>query len=217
MGQLMARSGFPEYVSTPSFSPPPLADLIAHRVRTLLCIGGINMSEQGQIMSRGFHMVVATPGRLQDMLEKKKFGLSMCKYLCLDEADRMIDMGFEEDVRNIMSFFKVRSVPFSPALGTFTDNALWCSNNDKRSSSQQRCQNEFKISPNSLSFNRSSSTSVEQELRISMSFRRSSMSSKRRRWFIYLNVCKRLRRRRLFSVITRTRSMVRLSFLCCDV
>lgn len=65
------------------------------------------MSEQGQIMSRGFHMVVATPGRLQDMLEKKKFGLSGCKYLCLDEADRMIDMGFEEDIRNLMSFFKV--------------------------------------------------------------------------------------------------------------
>lgn len=66
------------------------------------------MSEQSQVMTSGFHMVVATPGRLQDMLQKKKFGLSMCKYLCLDEADRMIDMGFEEDVRNIMSFFKVR-------------------------------------------------------------------------------------------------------------
>lgn len=66
------------------------------------------MSEQSQVMSQGFHMVVATPGRLQDMLTKKKFGLTMCKYLCLDEADRMIDMGFEEDVRNIMSFFKVR-------------------------------------------------------------------------------------------------------------
>ena len=76
-------------------------------VRTLLCIGGINMAEQSHVMSRGFHMVVATPGRLQDMLEKKKFGLAACRYLCLDEADRMIDMGFEEDVRNIMSFFKV--------------------------------------------------------------------------------------------------------------
>jgi len=41
------------------------------------------------------------------MLEKKKFTLKGCKYLCMDEADRMIDMGFEEDVRNIMSFFKV--------------------------------------------------------------------------------------------------------------
>lgn len=74
------------------------------------------MAEQSQVMSRGFHMVVATPGRLQDMLEKKKFGLVSCKYLCLDEADRMIDMGFEEDVRNIMSYFKV--CPFSSQLGT---------------------------------------------------------------------------------------------------
>ncbi|ORY82321.1 DEAD-box protein abstrakt [Leucosporidium creatinivorum] len=87
MGKLMEQAGYPS-------------------VRTLLCIGGINMAEQSQIMSRGFHMVVATPGRLQDMLEKRKFGLTGCKYLCLDEADRMIDMGFEEDVRNIMSFFK---------------------------------------------------------------------------------------------------------------
>ncbi|KDE05983.1 hypothetical protein MVLG_03668 [Microbotryum lychnidis-dioicae p1A1 Lamole] len=87
MAQLMAQGGYPE-------------------VRALLCIGGINMSEQGHIMSRGFHMVVATPGRLQDMLEKRKFGLAGCKFLCLDEADRMIDMGFEDDVRNIMSFFK---------------------------------------------------------------------------------------------------------------
>lgn len=66
------------------------------------------MSEQSQVLAQGFHMVVATPGRLQDMLEKRKFTLNSCKYLCMDEADRMIDMGFEEDVRNIMSFFKVR-------------------------------------------------------------------------------------------------------------
>ena len=64
------------------------------------------MAEQSQAMQNGFHMVVATPGRLQDMLEKHKFTLTSCKFLCLDEADRMIDMGFEEDVRNIMSFFK---------------------------------------------------------------------------------------------------------------
>lgn len=52
-------------------------------------------------------MVVATPGRLMDMLTKRKFNLDCCRYLCMDEADRMIDMGFEEDVRNIMSYFKV--------------------------------------------------------------------------------------------------------------
>ncbi|KAH8929868.1 P-loop containing nucleoside triphosphate hydrolase protein [Atractiella rhizophila] len=74
-------------------------------IGVLLCIGGISMSEQRHVLSRGFHIVVATPGRLQDMLEKKKFTLNNCRYLCLDEADRMIDMGFEEDVRNIMSYF----------------------------------------------------------------------------------------------------------------
>ncbi|TNY20154.1 DEAD-box protein abstrakt [Rhodotorula diobovata] len=87
MAKLMEQGGYPQ-------------------VRSLLCIGGINMSEQSQVLSQGFHMVVATPGRLQDMLEKRKFSLNSCKYLCMDEADRMIDMGFEEDVRNIMSFFK---------------------------------------------------------------------------------------------------------------
>ncbi|PWN51317.1 putative DEAD-box ATP-dependent RNA helicase 35 [Violaceomyces palustris] len=76
------------------------------QIGVLLCIGGISMAEQSHTMSKGFHIVVATPGRLQDMLEKKKFTLECCKYLCLDEADRMIDMGFEEDVRNIMNFFK---------------------------------------------------------------------------------------------------------------
>lgn len=76
------------------------------QIGVLLCIGGISMAEQHHTMSKGFHIVVATPGRLQDMLTKKKFTLDSCKYLCLDEADRMIDMGFEEDVRNIMGFFK---------------------------------------------------------------------------------------------------------------
>ncbi|KDN49390.1 hypothetical protein RSAG8_02092, partial [Rhizoctonia solani AG-8 WAC10335] len=76
------------------------------RVRTLLCMGGINMSEQSHVMSQGFHIVVATPGRLMDMLEKRKFTLDSCCYLCMDEADRMIDLGFEEDVRTIMGFFK---------------------------------------------------------------------------------------------------------------
>jgi ATP-dependent RNA helicase DDX41 len=77
------------------------------QLNTLLCIGGISMNEQSHVLNKGIHIVVATPGRLIDMLEKKKFTLNNCKYLCMDEADRMIDLGFEEDVRNIMSFLKV--------------------------------------------------------------------------------------------------------------
>ncbi|KXS19782.1 putative ATP-dependent RNA helicase DDX41 [Gonapodya prolifera JEL478] len=87
MSQALVEGGFPE-------------------VRVLLAMGGISMQDQGDVMRRGAHIVVATPGRLQDMLQKKKFTLDSCKYLCLDEADRMIDLGFEEDVRNILSFFK---------------------------------------------------------------------------------------------------------------
>ncbi|SAM83701.1 probable DEAD-box ATP-dependent RNA helicase 35 [Ustilago bromivora] len=87
-----------------------LAEALEHggypQIGVLLCIGGISMADQHHTMSKGFHIVVATPGRLQDMLSKNKFTLDCCKYLCLDEADRMIDMGFEEDVRNIMGFFK---------------------------------------------------------------------------------------------------------------
>ena len=51
--------------------------------------------------------MVATPGRLIDMLNKKTVKLDVCRYLCMDEADRMIDMGFEDDIRTIFSYFKV--------------------------------------------------------------------------------------------------------------
>jgi superfamily II DNA or RNA helicase len=75
-------------------------------LRSLLCIGGISMADQLEVLNKGVHIVVATPGRLIDMLEKGRLNANNCKYLCMDEADRMIDMGFEEEVRNIMSHFK---------------------------------------------------------------------------------------------------------------
>ncbi|KAI8044795.1 hypothetical protein M5D96_000967 [Drosophila gunungcola] len=75
-------------------------------VRSCLAMGGLPVSEALDVISRGVHIVVATPGRLMDMLDKKILTLDMCRYLCMDEADRMIDMGFEEDVRTIFSFFK---------------------------------------------------------------------------------------------------------------
>lgn len=61
-------------------------------------------------------MVVATPGRLKDMLSKKRMNLDLCRYLCLDEADRMVDMGFEEDIRLILSYFKVSLLLLQAAL-----------------------------------------------------------------------------------------------------
>ena len=75
-------------------------------LRCMLVMGGIDMREQSDCMSQGTHMAVATPGRLMDMLGKKRLTLDLCRYLALDEADRMIDMGFEDEVREILSYFK---------------------------------------------------------------------------------------------------------------
>ncbi|VDK50775.1 unnamed protein product [Anisakis simplex] len=76
------------------------------RLRVGLCIGGLPIGEQARIFERGVHVAVATPGRLSDLLGKKIFNLQVCRYLVLDEADRMLDMGFEEEIRTIFSFFK---------------------------------------------------------------------------------------------------------------
>ncbi|KAM9065453.1 putative ATP-dependent RNA helicase DDX41 isoform 1-T1 [Sarcophilus harrisii] len=80
-------------------SSPPL--------RCALCIGGMSVKEQMETIRHGVHMMVATPGRLMDLLQKKMVSLDICRYLALDEADRMIDMGFEGDIRTIFSYFKV--------------------------------------------------------------------------------------------------------------
>ncbi|CAF0984427.1 unnamed protein product [Adineta ricciae] len=77
-------------------------------LRTAACIGGTPMTDQLATIKSGVHIVVATPGRLISMLDKKILFLDVCRYLCMDEADRMIDLGFEEEVRNIMSHFKAQ-------------------------------------------------------------------------------------------------------------
>ena len=63
------------------------------QLRSLLCMGGIDMRQQEGDMRSGTHMMVATPGRLKDMLKKQRITLDLCTYLCLDEADRMVDLG----------------------------------------------------------------------------------------------------------------------------
>ena len=74
-------------------------------IRTVLCIGGLSVKTQLDALREGAHIVVATPGRLMDLLDKKRVCLSLCRYLVLDEADRMVDLKFEEDIRTIFSYF----------------------------------------------------------------------------------------------------------------
>uniref|UniRef100_A0A8C9W3F6 RNA helicase n=1 Tax=Scleropages formosus TaxID=113540 RepID=A0A8C9W3F6_SCLFO len=72
------------------------------RVRPCVVYGGADIGQQIRDLEKGCHLLVATPGRLVDMMERGKIGLDCCNYLVLDEADRMLDMGFEPQIRRIV-------------------------------------------------------------------------------------------------------------------
>lgn len=72
-------------------------------IRTALIIGGVSREDQSRNLRSGVEIVIATPGRLIDLLESRYLVLSRCTYVVLDEADKMIDMGFEPDVQKILS------------------------------------------------------------------------------------------------------------------
>uniref|UniRef100_A0A8C2SRW1 RNA helicase n=1 Tax=Coturnix japonica TaxID=93934 RepID=A0A8C2SRW1_COTJA len=76
-------------------------------IRTVAVIGGISREDQGFRLRMGCEIVIATPGRLIDVLENRYLVLSRCTYVVLDEADRMIDMGFEPDVQKILEHMPV--------------------------------------------------------------------------------------------------------------
>ncbi len=71
-------------------------------LRTAVLIGGASMYAQIKDIQRKPHIIVATPGRLNDHLEQKKVSLKDVRTLVLDEADRMLDMGFEPQIRRIL-------------------------------------------------------------------------------------------------------------------
>ncbi|WP_298434808.1 DEAD/DEAH box helicase [Geobacter sp.] len=71
------------------------------RVRSGSILGGMPYREQLRLLSGPVDLLVATPGRLVDLLERGKLDLSRLQILVLDEADRMLDMGFSEDVNRI--------------------------------------------------------------------------------------------------------------------
>jgi ATP-dependent RNA helicase DDX23/PRP28 len=65
--------------------------------RPLLCAGQ-SIEDQGFKLRKGCEVIIATPGRLIDCLEQRYAVLNQCNYIVLDEADRMIDLGFEPQV-----------------------------------------------------------------------------------------------------------------------
>jgi len=72
------------------------------RARIATCVGGMDASKERRMLSHGAHIVVGTPGRLRDHLERGALELSALKVAVLDEADEMLDMGFREDLEVIL-------------------------------------------------------------------------------------------------------------------
>lgn len=79
-------------------------------LRTVSLIGGLSREEQGFQLRLGCEIVIATPGRLIDVLENRYLVLAQCTYVVLDEADRMIDLGFEPEVQKILTFLPVSNM-----------------------------------------------------------------------------------------------------------
>ncbi|KAK9273856.1 hypothetical protein L1049_018668 [Liquidambar formosana] len=71
-------------------------------VKVVVAYGGAPIHQQLRELERGVDILVATPGRLVDLLERARVSLQMIRYLALDEADRMLDMGFEPQIRKIV-------------------------------------------------------------------------------------------------------------------
>jgi superfamily II DNA/RNA helicase len=87
-----------------------------HKLNMALIIGGEGFDAQLKKLERGVDVLIATPGRLMDMQERGKILLTDVKILVIDEADRMLDMGFIPDVEKIVSFLpKIRQTLFFSA------------------------------------------------------------------------------------------------------
>ena len=72
-----------------------------HKLSMALLIGGVQMGDQVKALEKGVDVLIATPGRLMDLFERGKIMLNGCSLLVIDEADRMLDMGFIPDIETI--------------------------------------------------------------------------------------------------------------------
>lgn len=71
-------------------------------INAVTCVGGAGIDAQIRVLRRGPNFVIGTPGRLKDLMERRELDLSTFGTVVLDEADRMLDMGFIDDMRHIL-------------------------------------------------------------------------------------------------------------------
>jgi ATP-dependent RNA helicase RhlE len=116
-----------------------LADQVANNVKTYakhtqlrsaVVFGGIDMKPQTAVLKTGVEVLIATPGRLLDHIEAKNCVLNQVEYVVLDEADRMLDIGFLPDLQRILSYLPRQrqtllfSATFSPEIKRLAQSYL---------------------------------------------------------------------------------------------
>ena len=100
------------------------------QLRCAVVFGGMDMKPQTLELKRGVEVLVATPGRLLDHIEAKNAVLNQVEYVVLDEADRMLDIGFLPDLQRILSFLPKQrttllfSATFSPEIKRLANSYL---------------------------------------------------------------------------------------------
>ncbi len=128
-----------------------LADQVAQQVklyakytnlRSAVVFGGIDMKPQTAELKKGVEVLVATPGRLLDHIEAKNAVLNQVEYVVLDEADRMLDIGFLPDLQRILSYLPKQrttllfSATFSPEIKRLANSYLQRSDHDRSGPAQ---------------------------------------------------------------------------------
>src|SRR5580692_4334530 len=100
------------------------------KLKSTVMFGGVGINPQIDALRRGVDIVVATPGRLLDHMQQKTIDLSKLEILVLDEADRMLDMGFIHDIKRVLAKLPPKrqnllfSATFSDEIKTLADNLL---------------------------------------------------------------------------------------------
>ncbi len=100
------------------------------QLRSTVVFGGIDMAPQTDTLRRGVEVLIATPGRLLDHIQAKNCVLNQVEYVVLDEADRMLDIGFLPDLQRILSFLPKQrqtllfSATFSPEIRRLSQSYL---------------------------------------------------------------------------------------------
>ena len=107
-----------------------LAQFLPQRVKVAVVFGGVSINPQMMNLRGGADIVVATPGRLIDLIERNALTLASVAMLVLDEADRLLDLGFGEELNRILALLPARrqnlffSATFPPAINALAESLL---------------------------------------------------------------------------------------------